>query len=137
MYEPAAAHHFSFFCLFVCCFFFCLMNSASPSPLRVPSVCLRAFSSGLRVRALRVRLAVQCRSSDRLHRGAPHPEANLFFPSLSLPLLVFILHLIAVLSRTPPSAPLLLSHPPHPPPPLQERKRERAREREGEREECG
>lgn len=94
----------------------------------------------LQLRALHVCSADQCRSSHGLHCGEAdlHPKANRFFPlflslssSLSLP--VFILHLIAVLSRLspptrsgPPSLPIRLSR---------YRRGEREREREGE--ECG
>lgn len=115
-----------------------VMNSAAPSALRVPSVnhplvfeMKKAFSV--------TRRAVQCRSSRRLHRGAPHPTANLFFPPLPFlslaPLLVFILHLIAVLSRILPSAsyPLPPALPPSPSASAatgeEERERERGREK--------
>lgn len=119
---------------------FCVMNPAAPCPLRVPSVNY-PLVFGMKKASSVTRRAVQCRSSRRLHRGAPHPTANLFFPpSLSLPL--------SPLGFYPPPHCSLITYPPLrllPPPSrsstlpirLNRYRRGRERERAREREECG
>lgn len=114
---------------------FCVMNSAAPRPLRELPACVRDEESFLRHKT--------GGPVPQLPPAAPRSPASysqsfFFFPlpflSLS-PLLVFILHLIAVLSRIPPSASYPLPPALPPSPSASAATGEEGRERE--REECG